>query len=319
MKFLKLLIVIAALCLMSVSCVSAFGSAVIFPAITSSSTNSAAQDTRITLTNLADESTYVRLTLISSTDDCTREINTDVQLAGHGTYTANASDLFPDQEGYLIAVAVGKNGIPIMFNNLIGEYHIRKIISPIPIISDMSNALSVAMLAPTPANEKGQLLFDGNNYELLPDTLATHLASEDNNYLYLMPSEDPLSENLLPSASLGQLYSNGGKDEYFLKKYDDSENYVSASSESVCGFHASASELAIVIPTSIFSQPGRVGWMTIDRNLDTTLGLTAGASLVGLNIASETDGSLMHMLYGDARDVSKKLTISNKPVETPVM
>ncbi|MFN6202325.1 MAG: hypothetical protein ACK496_07570 [Acidobacteriota bacterium] len=146
------------------------GSILIFPYFTSSSVDSARQNTRITVTNVdAGRSVFLHLFYV---DGLTGSVADNfICLTANQTASFLMSDMDPDVSGYLIAVVVNENGCPIRMNSLIGETAVRTTAGFYATVP----AEGVAALA-TPSclatATETTLRLDGQQYSLLGRTLA---------------------------------------------------------------------------------------------------------------------------------------------------
>ncbi len=100
------------------------GSVLVYNLYSSNSTNPAAENTRINITNTDDTNgVFVHLFFI---DGRTCSVaDSFICLTKSQTMSLFASDVDPDTMGFVIAVASGADGLPINFNRLIGDEYVR--------------------------------------------------------------------------------------------------------------------------------------------------------------------------------------------------
>ncbi|MFN0119228.1 MAG: hypothetical protein ACKV2V_01860 [Blastocatellia bacterium] len=103
----------------------AAGPILIYNAYSSSSTNPAAENTRIAITNKNDQ--YSQLVHLFFVDGATCSVADNfVCLTKSQTMTLLASDVDPDVRGYIVAIQVNDKGEPVLTNrNLIGDAYIK--------------------------------------------------------------------------------------------------------------------------------------------------------------------------------------------------
>ncbi|HMZ19967.1 MAG TPA: DUF11 domain-containing protein [Blastocatellia bacterium] len=100
------------------------GSLLIFPIYTSDAANPSSQNTRLNFTNIhAALPAYLHLFFVDGTS-CSVADNF-LCLTPNQTTSFQISDLDPGVTGYIIAVAVDKNGCPANFNYLIGDEYVK--------------------------------------------------------------------------------------------------------------------------------------------------------------------------------------------------
>jgi len=145
-------------------------SILIYPYYTSNSVNSAVNNTRINITN-SDPTRQVILHLFFIEGSRGQVADNFICLTPNQTVSFLASDIDPDTNGYLIAVAVNESGCPIRLNTLIGD---ESILAAGGFYATVV-AEGVAALA-SPACQPSAILttihLDGTEYSLLGRTLA---------------------------------------------------------------------------------------------------------------------------------------------------
>jgi hypothetical protein len=100
------------------------GSVLIYNLYASSSTNPAAQNTRINITNTDDvNGVFVHLFFVDGSSCSVAD--SFICLSKSQTTSFLASDIDPDVMGYIVAVAVDSDGLPRQFNKLIGDEYVK--------------------------------------------------------------------------------------------------------------------------------------------------------------------------------------------------
>ena len=146
------------------------GSVLIYPVYTSG-LNTVQEDTRITLTNInPSTSVYVHLFFVDGTT-CAVADNY-VKLTANQTMSFLMSDLDPQVRGYLVAVATDESGCPISFNWLIGETWVKFASGHQANLPALGVAAAPGLLPCPPDAVTANLLFNGVNYNMLPQVLA---------------------------------------------------------------------------------------------------------------------------------------------------
>ena len=155
------------------------GSILVYPLYSSISTNTQAEDTRLTITNTSPTDLVgVHLFWIDGAGSTVAD--SLICLTSNQTARFAASEFDPDIGGYLIAIAIDPlTGCPINHNRLIGELYLRTIAGQAANLA----AISIQALEHQPAvcdqtSVTAEIRFDGYNYQLLPTTMAVdHLPS----------------------------------------------------------------------------------------------------------------------------------------------
>lgn len=145
------------------------GSVLLFPVYTSSSAAPQQQNTRFSLTNMA-EATSVSVHLFFMDGVSGAAIDTWICLTANQTVSLLASHVDPGVNGYVVAVATDGRGCPLNFNFLVGEASVKFASGH----SANLAAVAVAALAATPVCDgaTATLRFDGVSYSALPRVLA---------------------------------------------------------------------------------------------------------------------------------------------------
>ncbi len=145
---------------------------VLFYNLYTSTVGSASQNTRISLTNTEPNRTaFVHLFFV---DGSTCSV-ADAYLCLTPNQTASffAADLDPGTTGYIVAVAVDRNGCPINFNYLIGDEFVKLTTGhQANLGAESILALAGGLTACTPGSSTATLAFDGISYGVLPRVLA---------------------------------------------------------------------------------------------------------------------------------------------------
>lgn len=155
------------------------GSLLVYPLYSSISTNTQAEDTRLTITNTS-PTDLVAVHIFWVDGSGSTIADTFLCLTSNQTTRYMASEFDPDIGGYLIAIAIDPlTGCPVNHNNLIGELYLKTIAGQ----SANLAAISIQALEPRPvqcdqASVTAEIRFDGYYYQMLPTTLAVdHLPS----------------------------------------------------------------------------------------------------------------------------------------------
>ncbi|MGE0103979.1 MAG: Ig-like domain-containing protein [Blastocatellales bacterium] len=233
------------------------GSVLIYNIYTSS-TNPNLENTRINLTNIdPSRNAYVHLYFVEGASCSVADMY--LCLTPNQTTSFVTSDFDPGTTGYLVAVAVDRNGCPINFNYLIGDAYVKFASGH----SANLSAISVAAKAGGPLACGGDtveatLKFDGESYDVLPQVLAA-----DN-----IPSRADGNETMLVLNRIGGSLSIGAARlaPLFGLLYDDSENGISFTlNPGTCQYRTILSNTA---PRTVprfeqFIPAGRSGWMKL--------------------------------------------------------
>src|SRR5262249_36542693 len=136
----------------------------------SSPTNSALENTRISITNTSDtRGASVHLFFIDGAS-CS-PADSIICLTPRQTAVIRASDVDPGTMGYIVAVAVDANGCPVIHNALIGDEYVK-------FSSGHAANLTAESVAArnvpecTDTSTTAVLFFNGVQYDQLPQTVA---------------------------------------------------------------------------------------------------------------------------------------------------
>lgn len=236
------------------------GSVLIYPIYCSLASASNMQNTRINITNTnSTRDAFIHLFLVDGATCSVSDAYTC--LTANQTASFLMSDLDPGITGYLIAVAVGADGCPVVFNDLIGDAYVK--IGAIHAAN--LGAIAVSALpgltqevACSSNSAAAQLNFNGVSYNRLPRVLAA-----DN-----LPDRASGNETMLILDRIGgNLFTSGARlESVFGILYDDAENAYSFSFNfNVCQVRAILSN-NFPRTTPRYGQvigAGRSGWMKL--------------------------------------------------------
>ena len=263
------------------------GSILIFPYYTSSSTNTGNHNTRISITNSdSGNPVFVHLFFVNGRDGIIAD--SFICLTANQTTGFLLSDLDPDVNGYLIAVAVNGNGCPIKFNALIGESAIRTSEG----FSATVAAEAVAALTSPACNPAGVLTtinLDGVQYSLLGRTLAVNSiaspANGDATMLIINPIGGNMTEEAIQLGKISGLIFNDVEQGFSFTTTEG----VQMAQQLTASYPRSAPRLPAIIPG------GRSGWMRLSAQ-DNTFALVGLRMSRNLNPRSFNGGSNLHKL-----------------------
>ena len=254
------------------------GSVLIYPVYTSG-LNTALENTRITLTNINPSTpVYVHLFFVDGTT-CAVADNY-VRLTANQTMSFLMSDLDPQVRGYLVAVATDESGCPISFNWLIGDGLVKFASGHQANLPAIGVAAAPGLLPCPTGAVTANLLFNGVNYNALPQALAVSS----------LGSREDLNETMLVINRIGgNLATQADQlERTFGMLYDDVERGVSFTLPGGgCQMvQRLGNEFPRVVPRYDQVIPGgRTGWMRIQS-------LTGGQAIVGsvINYNQRTRG-----------------------------
>jgi hypothetical protein len=237
------------------------GSVLFYNIYTSRSSNPAAVNTLVTITN-ASPSTDINVHLFFVDAATCQTADSYILLTRNQTARFLTSEIDPDINGYIIAVAVDRDGVPTQHNFLLGDMMVKQTLGPTTgtTHSYQLNAIAFAKmnaLTPpvSPDGILADLVFDGGasaaSYEPLPSELAI-----DN---FESPATaDTRMVIYSPRAKLFGDSPVGGR--LFVIYYDDAENAFSGMAGLVCWLQ---SRLTIIRNLSLRVGAGRTGWARI--------------------------------------------------------
>jgi len=252
------------------------GSLLFYNLYISNSTSSQTQDTRLSITNTSTTTDIAVHLFLVDTGSCS-VADMFICLTRNQTATFRASDMDPDIQGYMMAVAVDNQGQPTQFNYLLGTAYIKQASGhqgSLPAVSFRKNS---AGSVPSPNGYWVTLLFDGTNYDQMPQQVAVDdfpsQVTDDTRLVIYRPQQNFLL-NDTTSTNL------------FFIIHDDHENSYSATKLISCYSNARILFRNTVATTN---QPpnkvlaGTTGWMTIIGLLPTASG-AANVPLLGATL-----------------------------------
>ena len=239
------------------------GSVLIYNIYTSDAASPDSQDTRVSVTNI-EQSRSADVHLFFVEGSSCMSADSYICLTPNQTATFLMSDLDPGTTGYIVAVAVDRNGCPVDFNFLIGDEYVK---------FDSGHAANLGAEAVTAiagglpfCNENSSsavLSFDGVSYSLLPRALAL-----DN-----IPSRGDGNDTLLILNRIGgDLGASAARlTSLFGVFYDDLETGVSFTfNPGLCQFRSRVTNSfpRITPRFETFVPSGRGGWLKLFSTSD---------------------------------------------------
>jgi len=262
------------------------GSLLYYNAYTSSATDPNAANTRINITN-TNSAAGVAVHLFFVDAALCQPADNFVCLTPNQTASFLTSDVDPGVSGYIVAVASGRDGLPIQFNFLIGDEYVEYASGHAANLGAIAFAKLNAANVTSADGVLAALFFDGLNlagsYNRAPRVVALdniQARADANDTLLIL---NRVGGNLGTGAAT---LTGGGVGNLFGILYDDAETPLSFTfTANVCQFRSSISNsfprtaprVETVIPA------GRSGWMKIYSLSD--------IGLVGAQINRNTGGS----------------------------
>jgi hypothetical protein len=269
------------------------GSVLFYNLVSSSATNAATQNSRISLTNTNTTRTaYVHLFFVDGSNCAVAD--SFICLTPNQTATVLHSDIDPGVTGYLVAVATDATGCPINFNYLIGDEYVKLSsghAANLAAESIAARAGGATFCAPTASD--AVLRFDDVSYDAVPRVLAL-----DN---FASPADG--NQTLVVVNRVGGFLSTGAftTGTLFGILYDDQEQALSFSLAGACQVRANlnGSGIRTVPRVEQFVPAGRTGWLRLYNNIS-DVGLL-GAALnfnanAGTQPAAFNQGHNLHKL-----------------------
>jgi hypothetical protein len=256
------------------------GSVLFYNLVSSSATNAATQNARISLTNTHPSRTaYIHLFFV---DGSTCGVaDSFICLTPNQTATVLHSDIDPGVTGYVVAVATDRSGCPINFNYLIGDEYVKLTsghAANLAAESIAARAGGATFCAPTASD--AVLRFDDVSYDAVPRVLAL-----DN---FASPADG--NQTLLVVNRVGGFLSTGAftTGTLFGLLYDDAEQVLSFSLPGACQVRANVngSTIRTVPRVEQFIPTGRTGWLKLYNNLS-DVGLLGAALNFNANAATQ--------------------------------
>jgi hypothetical protein len=317
-RFSSLLLILAALILFAAAALAAdpgepylatsqisdqkAGSVLIYNIYTSSPTNPAVENTRISVTNTSATRAASLHLFFMDGSSCT-PADSIMCLTPNQTVSFRSSDLDPGTMGYLVIVAVDNNGWPTVHNHLIGDLYVK-------FATGHSANLGAEAIAAIEAPKYNELLssatlrFDGKQYNQLPQTIAVDsIASRlDGNDTMLIINR--VSGDLSIGAdAVGSLFGI---------MYNDSENAYSfqlGSRQCQLKFSLSNTVPRTVPRFSNIVPTGRTGWVKMFS--------LSGAPLLGASINLNPAAAGSAGAFNQGHNFHK-LTFTNSDLSIPV-
>lgn len=234
------------------------GSVLIYNVYTSSASAPNTQNTRISLTNVdQSRAAYVHLFFVDGSNCSVAD--SYICLTANQTTSFLASDLDPGTTGYIVAVAVDRQGCPINFNYLIGDEYVKFSSGHAANLgAEAISAIAGGLPACDENSVTAALAFDGVSYNAVPRALAL-----DN-----IPSRVDGNDTLLVLNRIGGSLATGAATltNIFGIFYDDAETGVSFTfNPGVCQFRSSVSGAfpRITPRFETFVPAGRSGWLKL--------------------------------------------------------
>ncbi|MFN7945992.1 MAG: hypothetical protein U0Z53_11615 [Blastocatellia bacterium] len=287
------------------------GSVLIYNLYASSSTDPSKENTRINITNTDDQDgVFVHLFFVDGSSCSVAD--SYICLSKSQTTSILASDVDPDTRGYIMAIAVNRNGEPIRHDKLIGDEYVKLASGHAANLGAEAVAVAVPPLLFFPVAGSGgsavRIDFDDICYERLPRVLALDsiASAKDGNDTLVVVNR--IGGTYL--ANDGDLRTSGSSiGSIFGILFDELESGYSFNVSGGCQIRASLSDsfprttprFTNVIPA------GSTGWAKFWATADRAL---LGAAINKNASASATSFNQGHNLH--------KLTFTNTSVVIPV-
>ena len=235
------------------------GSVLVYNFYTSGLANSGLQNTRFSITNTDNRhNAYVMLYFVDGSSGLAAGVY--ICLTPYETAYFLASDVDPGITGYVIAVAVDRNGCPVSHNFLMGSANVKLASGH---IANYSAVVFAALYAGTlpgcnPLGLTARVAFDGVSYNRAPRALALdklHSPADGNSTLLVLNRLDGNALSGTPAL-----------DALFGSLFDDNSTEVSFSvTQNTCQLRATLSDtfprtaprLSVLIPA------GHSGWLRL--------------------------------------------------------
>jgi hypothetical protein len=282
------------------------GSVLIYPIYSSRVANLQRENTRVNITN-TDPSRRVVIHLFFSEDDSASVADAFLCLTPNQTMSFLASDMDPDVNGYLIAVAVDeRTGCPISFNHLIGDEYVKLISGH---AANLTAEAFAALSGSPPICSPNQLTVDidlnGVSYNAAPRVLvADNIPSlvDGNSPLLVI---DRIGGSLATGLSaIGQIIGIA---------YDDMENpasfeFSSSRRQFRSVISATFPRTAPRVPSLIPS--GHSGWMKFWRESD--------GAIIGCLINYNRDAAANASAFNQGHNLHKLTLTTNASFTVPL-
>ncbi len=281
------------------------GSVLVYNLVSSSASNPASQNSRISITNVNPSRTaYVHLFFVDGSNCSVAD--SFLCLTPNQTAAFLHSDIDPGTTGYVVAVATDRNGCPTNFNTLIGDEYVKLSSGHAANLgAEAIPALVGSAFACNAQSNQATLNFDGVMYGMLPRMLAlSNFGSrlDGNNTLLVV---NRIGGNLATgAATLGTLFG---------QLYDDAEKLYSFSlPASGCQLRGSLSD-SFPRTTPRIDQvvsSGRSGWLKLAMGTD---GAILGAALNANTNAASSGGA-----FNQGHNLHKLTLTTTASVTIPV-
>lgn len=246
------------------------GSILVFPLYTSSVYYANAENTRISITNVSEtNAAYLHLFFVDG-DSCA-PADTFACLTPQQTLSFLLSDYDPNTFGYLVVIAVNRQGCPISFNHLIGDAYV-KILSGhmanygaeafAALWRDQNGNYTDGTVLPgcTATSVTATLRLDGSamGYDAAPRELAvdglTSPADGGNSLLVVTRAGGDLTAR---GSLIGRLQG------VLFDEVESPFSFISTLGEANCQFHVIISDFfpRTVPRYSVIVRRGRIGWL----------------------------------------------------------
>lgn len=181
------------------------GSVLFFNFYTSDATSSTTQNTKFTITNTNSRSNVALHIFFIDGASCS-PADFVVCLTPNQMVSYYTADLDPNTEGYIVVVAINAAGVPIVFNNLIGDEYIRLASGHQAVLPAVA---ARAKVAPTvsPVDVMAAMAFDGTMYEQMPSVLAIdNIPSRASNNETLVIINRPSGDLAVGAEEIGSIF-----------------------------------------------------------------------------------------------------------------
>ena len=257
------------------------GSVLIYNYYTSSISNPATKNTRVSITNTnATDGVAVHFFLVDGTSGSQSDIF--ICLVPNQTTSFLASDVDPGSTGYIVAVAVAPTGCPLSFNYLIGDEYVKL---------DSGHAASFGAEAIAAlytgtlgscggTSSSATLNFDGASYNQLPRRLMVDKirSPADNNSMLLIVNRIGGSLTAGTASAIGTVNGELCDDLGTAHPFNFTHNQTQLVATLSDSFLLTSPVFSSVLPT------GRTGWMSFAAD-------TTDAALLGVAINFNTTPS----------------------------
>lgn len=282
------------------------GSVLIYPIYSSATASLPRENARINITN-TDSTRRVAVHLFFIEDDSSSVADAFLCLTPNQTASFLASDMDPDVNGFLIAIAVDeRTGCPISFNHLIGDEYVK--LSSGHAANLAAEAFAALAGAPPICADNATTVdinFDGISYNAAPRALAI-----DN-----IPSVVDGNSTLLVINRIGGDLTTGLSTigQIFGIAYDDMEH--AASFEFSTSRRQFRSVISNAFPRTTPRMPniipsGRTGWMKFWR--------TSDGAIIGCVINFNQNADVNASAFNQGRNLSKLTLTTSASFTVPV-